>query len=313
MKSNRALSVVKDVHADDYGLTAHATNDILACLQAGKLNSISVLTNMSCFEEFVEKYHEEKKNWVKPPLLTIHLNFMEGRSMADCKEVTHLIHENGYFKIGWGNLFLWNYSPWMYRQIKAELKAEIKAQTQRFRKYFGQDYGSTIPLRFDGHQHTQMIPIVYHALIEVIKEEGYLVDYIRVTKEPILPFIKEVSLWKTYVPINIVKNLLLNFYSLGMERKLNKQNIKMHPMYLWGVMFSGHMDKNRVGKLLPLMEAQAKKKGRKLEVLFHPGTTVPNEIGEEFSNKGNLIFYLSEGRHTEYEALMFLQFDDLQS
>lgn len=302
-----------DIHADDYGLTAQVSNHILACLQAGKLNSISVLTNMSCFEAFAERYHDEKKNWIKQPLLTIHLNFMEGRCLADCKEVRHLIHENGYFKIGWGNLFFWNYSPWVYRKIKTELKAEIKAQTEHFRSYFGKDYGSNIPLRFDGHQHTQMIPIVYHALIEVIKEEGYLVDYIRVTKEPILPFIKETSLWKTYSPINLVKNILLGFYSSTMESFLSRQNIKMYSMYLWGVMFSGHMDKERVVKLLPAMKNQADRKGRKLEILFHPGSAFPAEIGEEFTNKGNLIFYLSEGRHIEYEAVMSLDFVNLHS
>ena len=50
--------------------------------------------------------------------------------------------------------------------VKKELKAEIAAQTERFRKAFG----TRLPLRFDGHQHTQMIPVVYWALLEVIVE-----------------------------------------------------------------------------------------------------------------------------------------------
>lgn len=36
-----------DVHADDYALTVHTSQDILECIKKGKLDSISVMTNMS--------------------------------------------------------------------------------------------------------------------------------------------------------------------------------------------------------------------------------------------------------------------------
>lgn len=85
--------------------------------------------------------------------------------------------------------------------IKKELKAEIKAQTERFREKFGED----LPLRFDGHQHTQMIPLCYWALLEVIVEQHYRTAYIRITKEPIMPYLRQVSLWKSYRPINWIK------------------------------------------------------------------------------------------------------------
>lgn len=70
--------------------------------------------------------------------------------------------------------------------IKKELKEEIKAQTERFIEYFGDDK----PLRFDGHQHTQMLPICYWALLEVIVEQHYPTEYIRITKEPIIPYLQ---------------------------------------------------------------------------------------------------------------------------
>ena len=44
------MSVKIDIHADDFGESLHASRDILECLKDGKLNSISVLANMSCFE-----------------------------------------------------------------------------------------------------------------------------------------------------------------------------------------------------------------------------------------------------------------------
>lgn len=173
-----------DIHADDYALSPNTSEDILQCLRAGKLNSISVLTNMSCYDAYAEKYQKGKAEWPCQPLLAVHLNFMEGHCAADPEEVKHLVDGQGYFNITWWDLFHWNYSPKKFMTIKKELKAEIKAQTERFREKFGED----LPLRFDGHQHTQMIPLCYWALLEVIVEQHYRTAYIRITKEPIMPY-----------------------------------------------------------------------------------------------------------------------------
>ena len=83
-------------------------------------------------------------------------------------------------------------------------------------------------------------------------------------------------------------------------------------MFLWGVVMSGHMDETRVKRLLPAMKERAEKKGRNLEILFHPGTVLPDELGEEFCNHSANGFYVSEGRHVEYEAVMSLTDEDLK-
>lgn len=295
-----------DIHADDYGLSKRASEDILACIRAGRLDSISVMANMSCYKEYARKFCREKAEWKKSPLLTVHLNFMEGRCVASREKLPCLVGRDGYFKISWGSLLLGNYSPFKYKKLKKELKEEIKAQTERFRAEYGREYGQSVPLRFDGHQHTQMIPIVYKSLLEVIREENYLTDYIRVTKEPVLPYLKKTKLWKTYAPVNGIKNLLLNFYSSPMEKALRKNHIPQKPMYLWGVLMSGHMDKNRVSALLPLMKDRAEKKDRTLEILFHPGLTPEEDMGEEFSSEAAKKFYFSKGRRIEYEAVFAL-------
>lgn len=296
-----------EIHADDYGISPHSSEDILNCIREGKLDGISVLTNMSCYEKYAQIYQSEKKNWPRQPLLSVHLNFMEGHCAAEPKEVPHLVDEKGYFNISWGTLFLWNYSPKKFMMIKKELKTEIKAQTERFLAFFG----SEKPLRFDGHQHTQMIPLVYWALLEVIVEQQYRTEYIRVTKEPILPFLSVFSLWKSYRPINWIKNILLNWYAPKMERSIRKNRpswqVENHPMYLWGVVMSGHMDAERVKAVFPAMRRQAERKGRHLEVLFHPGRVLEEELAEEFCNHGANEFHVSEGRQIEYQAVMGLE------
>lgn len=107
-----------DIHADDYALSPNTSEDILQCLRAGKLNSISVLTNMACYKAYAEKFRREKAEWPRQPLLAVHLNFMEGHCTAVPEEVKHLTDKQGYFNITWGDLFRWNYSPKMFMTIK---------------------------------------------------------------------------------------------------------------------------------------------------------------------------------------------------
>ena len=109
-----------DIHADDYALSPNTSEDILQCLRAGKLNSISVLTNMACYKAYAEKFRREKAEWPRQPLLAVHLNFMEGHCTAVPEEVKHLTDKQGYFNITWGDLFRWNYSPKMFMTIKKE-------------------------------------------------------------------------------------------------------------------------------------------------------------------------------------------------
>lgn len=305
-----------EVHADDYGISRHASTDILSCIKAGKLDSISVLTNMTAYEEAASELVAVWNTLVKKPLLTIHMNFMEGHCVADPASVPHLVNEKGYFAVGFGKLLAWSYVPAMYQIVKQELKTEIKAQTERFIQYFGTDR----PLRFDGHQHTQMIPVVYHALLELIQEEQYPVSYIRVTREPIRAYLKMFSLWTTYAPINWVKNGLLNLFSPFLESKLSKvdwkyehtstgerrNTIPCKRMYLWGVVMSGCMDERRVNKLLANMCRQSERRHRHLEILFHPGSLIKEEMGEEFCNVGANNFHLSQNRSKEFEAVMEL-------
>lgn len=304
-----------EVHADDYGISLHASKDILSCIKAGKLDSISVITNMSAYDEAAKELVYEMSSLEKRPLLTVHLNFLEGHCCANVEDVPHLVNEKGYFSIGWGTLFKWNFST-QKETIKRELKAEVKAQTKRFLQYFSE----CGPLRFDGHQHTQMIPLVYNALLEVIQEEAYEVSYIRVTREPMRAYLKAFSLWTSYKPINWVKNVLLNLLATGLELKLNKMNLAFERdshgelrdtvpcrrMYLWGVVMSGCMNEQRVHKLLGNMTKQAKNRNRHLEILFHPGSLVSEEMGEEFCDLGANKFHLSKNRSIEFEAVMDL-------
>lgn len=288
-----------DIHADDFGESVHASEDILKCLKAGKLNSISVLANMSCFKSCVERYREEEMNFPQKPEISVHLNFMEGSCLSAPEMLPGLVDKEGHFCISWGKLFLQSFLPGR-KKMQEQLQNEMELQILAIRKAFPE----LKRLRFDSHQHTHMIPVVASALFEVIKKNNLDVEYIRDSREPMLPFLEEFSLYQTYRPVNFVKNIILNFCSWLLKGKFRKMGLK--PMYLWGLIMSGHMDEKRIGILLPRMQKAAEKRGRTLEILFHPGQVLETEITEEFSQKEAIEFHVSEERHVEMQAVMKL-------
>ena len=184
--------------------------------------------------------------------------------------------------------------------MKNKLKREIFLEIEAVKKEFPE----IDKLRIDSHQHTHMIPVVADALFEVLEENQWETEYIRNAKEPIAPFLKMHSLYSSYRAINFVKNILLNFCSVLLERRMKIR--KMPQMYLWGLIMSGHMDEERVKALLPSMLQKAEKKGRTLEILFHPGRVMEQEISEEFSQKDAILFHISRDREIEKETVLKL-------
>ena len=184
--------------------------------------------------------------------------------------------------LGWGGLFAASYLPHKRKKIKTQLKCEIKAQLAKAQgaviKCMEIAAESGVPcgqkgLRIDSHQHAHMIPVVWEAVLEVVREEGYALEYIRNSKEALGIFLTDVSLYKTYRPINFVKNRLLALYSHKVDRYCKKHGLEQ--MYLWGLIMSGHMDYDRIVTLYPKIAHKAQKDGRVLEILFHPGRMFP--------------------------------------
>ena len=303
-----------DVHADDYALTVHTSADILDCMKKGKLNSISIVPNMSCFEECMEMLYKAVPTLPFLPSMSVHLDFVEGKCLAGAEEVPLLISpDSDMTGVSWGKLFLLSYHPMKRKAAVQQLEKEMKAQIENAWKAICRCMElakeNQIPcaqkgMRIDSHQHAHMIPVVWEALVEVIEKEGYPIEYIRNSKETLGAFLSEVSLWKTYRPINFVKNRLLSIYSYKVDRYASAHSMKK--MYLWGLVMSGRMDYNRIVRLYPKIAAKAGKENRTLEFCFHPGIALPEEITAEIGENAARDFYLLPDRQTEKEAVMRL-------
>lgn len=291
-----------DVHADDYGLTLNTSKEMLEGINAGKLSSISIVPNMSAYDASYELW-KEILDKSKEPAISVHLNFMEGHCCSEPSKLSYLVDEEGLFDISWGTLVKYNYNIAIREQVKEQLKREILAQLSKVIDTYS--LLNNKKLRVDSHQHTHMIPIVMESLLEVIEENNYPTEYIRISKEPWWVYMKFPRFYASYTPINMVKVMILNWYALRDEKLLAKYGIPN--MLLSGVFMSGKMDYKRVSTLLPHLKKAADKRKVVLEVLFHPGSTLPQEVGKEFNHPGANEFYLSPNRRIEYEAMMKLE------
>ena len=300
-----------DIHADDYALTVNTSKDMLSCMRKGQLDSISIVPNMSCFETCMELLYRAVGELPFLPLMSVHLDFVEGRCLAGGEQAPLLSRgKDSLMGLSWGGLFALSCLPWKRREAKRQLKLEIRAQIEAVSAAAGHamEVAETAGvvcrqkgLRIDSHQHAHMIPVVWEALSEVIEEEGYKVEYIRNSREVLGVFAARKSLWRTYRPVNFVKNRLLAFYAHKTERYAKQHG--MEQMYLWGLIMSGHMDYDRIKALYPAMVQKAQKDGRTLEILFHPGQTLPGEVTEEIGREAAEDFYLRPDRHVEMEAV----------
>ena len=289
------MNSIVDIHADDFALSEKSDRDILQLCAEGKLDSISIIPNLECFETAVAKFLSVQEESDKKILVSVHLNFMEGKCCAEKSLLPDLIDSEGFFTASWGKLFIWNYIPFIRKKIKIQLKTEILAQ---IKKCIAANVIDKNAIRIDSHQHPHMIPVVFDALKEAVLElenDGRKIEYIRNTQDPILLYGG-----KDIFSMNTIKCLILNFYSQKVKKYLVSKKLPVN--YLCGVYFSGKMD-SRLKKVLPKFIKKADKQNWNIELLFHPGTMLRSELTSEFKKEGFNEFHLSENRKTEYNIV----------
>lgn len=277
-------------HADDYGYNVEVSKDILECADKGTLHGISIMPNSPYFEECMDIL-EKSDNKL---LLTIHFSISEGPCVSDKNQIPLLVNEEGMFNLSFFKLLMMSVGP-KKKALKEQLKMELKAQYEKALPYLEE-------INIDSHVHYHMIPLVLRTLIEIVEESGREIGYLRVPSEPIGPFIRHVELYNTYSPVNLIKNIVLNYLGFCSKRTLKPYRDKIATFF--GITMSGHMDVDRVAKLLPDFIKIAEKKGLDLEVLAHPGKAISKETVLDPSNEEYMKAPLSEDRLIEKKMFM---------
>lgn len=289
---NREQPVSVEYHADDYGLFPTQSRRILDCAENGVLNAVSVMTNgphlAACMEAF--------QPYSGRAALSVHLNFMEGR--AFCPGL--LTDGTGIFHTSFGALLLHSFLP-DRGKYRAALREEIRAQIHGLLPYLGEGRG----IRVDGHAHYHMLPVVFDALMDVIREEGLSVSYIRVPADPIRLYLRHWGALEGFRPVNLVKVLVLDLLAWRNTRKYRDFFQRTERRVFLGVLFSGNMRLQNVSAVLPEAEALAARKGWGVEILAHPGGVYEPEDVEALTHRDDRAFLTSASR--EREAEMFIE------
>ncbi len=274
--------------ADDYGICNSASDHIQQCIDEGVLNKVSVFPNFDIVDLTEISVNKDIR-------ISLHLNLVEGKCMANADEISLISETNGNLKHTFGGLFkLWLLKS---KELEAQLYKEIRAQVLFWKSILPDD----MPFCIDSHQHTHMIPAVFNALIKVLSDEKIKLEYMRIPAEPLLPYIKTPSLYFTYNPINIIKQWILNLLWLINKRKV--KNYEIPTSHFFGILFSGKMDRKRLNRILPRYIEMAEKYGGDIEVLLHPGYTDMKDINIKEKNIVFEKFYLSVNRKTEFDSV----------
>ncbi|MEM7368796.1 MAG: ChbG/HpnK family deacetylase [Bacteroidota bacterium] len=287
-------------HADDFGLTRHISENILACFDHGALDSTSLIVNGFDTKESVEMAHEQLKKGLQ---LHLHLNFMEGKPVSSSKEVPLLINSSGNFRHGFSHLW-WRYLTGNQQTRLAfqhQIRHEIRAQILLFKQLLP----APTELIIDSHQHYHLIPFIGDELIRL--HDDFPIRAIRLPREPF--FLRPASSVScgVHMGINMIKHSLLNHLSRKLLPKLERAGIS-HNQHFLGVLCTGNMSLKAIQHGLDKL---SKTHNGEVEILFHPGGAAQTELSYWEDRPDLKRYYSSQNRTKEKSLLMSTPFREL--
>lgn len=287
-----------EYHADDYGMFRTQSRHIIDCYHNGALNGISIMPNSPYLAECMD----EIKDFKKKLAITVHLNLVEGQPLTGAK-ASKLIDGDGNFCIGFGKLLLVGFVPVLRRIYYRQIRREMEAQILSCREYMNDG-----KFRLDGHVHYHMLPLVFDAMMDVVKEHNLEVSYIRFPREDLNLYRKVSGKIKGIKLINIVKVLVLNTLANRNERKYEDMLVSLgvQRKFFMGVMLSGHMFYDNIKECIPVAaDIMADRGLQDMEILFHPGDITELTEVAQVTSKDDLDFLNvnSANRQKEAEAL----------
>jgi predicted glycoside hydrolase/deacetylase ChbG (UPF0249 family) len=288
-----------EYHADDYGMFRTQSRHIIDCYHNGALNGISIMPNSPYLAECMD----EIKDFKKKLAITVHLNLVEGQPLTGAK-ASKLIDGDGNFNIGFVKLLLVGFVPVLRRIYYRQLRREMEAQILACREYMNDG-----KFRLDGHVHYHMIPLVFDAIMDVVKEHNLEVSYIRFPREDLGLYRKVSGKIKGVKLINVIKVLVLNTLANRNERKYKEELVRLgvQKKFFMGVMLSGHMFYDNIKECIPVAaDIMADRGLQDMEILFHPGDITELTEVAQVTSKDDLDFLNinSAGRFKEAEALV---------
>ena len=213
------------LNADDFGMSEAYNRAILEGYSSGILKSASLVANGEAFEE-------AWKNVIPacPDLgVGIHLNVIEGKSL--CLGLDRLTDEEGNFNNSYVQLLLKSLNK-KDTAFMEQLEKEFRAQIEEVMKH-------TKVTHIDSHVHVHSIPPIFELVCKLAKEYGIKQIRSQYEKPYMVPDVFKHLNMK--YPVNLIKVMLLNFFTLINESKVQKYELNTND-YLIGVAYTSMMN-----------------------------------------------------------------------
>lgn len=253
------------LNADDFGMSIEFNNAVLYGILNGEiLKSASLVANGEAFDDAVERIIPKCENLS----VGVHLNIIEGKSLS----------ENIFLLTDSENNFNNSYIDLILKCSGKNKKIFLEQIEKEFRTQIEKILSKTKVSHIDSHVHTHAIPEIFELTCKLAQE--YEIPYIRTQREKfyIVPNIKKTLSSKFLV--NILKNVLLNYFTLKNKKLIKKYNIKTND-YILGVLYTSMMDDKSIYYGLK----NIKNKEQLAEALIHPckySEKILNSHSEEF-------------------------------
>ena len=238
------------LNADDLGLSNNINKGVIDGYNSGVLKSASLCANGEAFDAVINEIMPECPDLC----IGVHLNIIEGKALSGYSKIPLLVDKNGYFNN--------SYTQLMAKSNKQEfidqLETEFRAQIEKIKMHLN-------PAHIDSHVHTHGIPNIFELTCKLAQE--YEIPYIRTQYEKpyITPLLsKHINI---KYPINQLKVILLNGFTLKNRITLKKYPTLKTNDYLVGVSYTGMMDNNTVENGLRIFQ---KDENILVESLIHP-------------------------------------------
>lgn len=252
--------------ADDFGLTKECNFAVLEGVKNGALTSACVCAN----GEFFSHAMEEILPQIKELDLGVHLNIIEGKSLAPQKFLTDA---GGKFRHGFFSLLINSYRRAFLKEVEAEFRAQIE-------KVLESAAVSGAKVNFlNSHVHTHAIPRIFELTAALAAE--YKIPSIRLQAEKFYAAkssIRGQALPGSPKPVNLVKVALLNYFSIINRASVRKYNLKCND-YILGVGYTGEMNEDAI---LSGLHALSYFKNITVEALLHPENDPKSERYGEY-------------------------------
>lgn len=283
-----------EFHADDYGMFPEAARRIIACIDGGCINGISLMPNAPCFEECMEILKNECHTKVR---LSVHLNLMTERPLCDKSRIPDLTDEEGYFCLTYGKLLLSSLFPKKRANYKKQIKEELALQIERCLPYLNDSEG----IRLDSHRHFHMVPVVFDAIAELAAEKDYNLSYIRIIRERAALY-HHLFKFESFRPVNVIKAVLLNYLGF-IDRRRHRRLYDLGTADFGSILFSGCMTESNLSLLVHNHTKNAGHFREDLELMFHPGAVLEKEDLMRIHDAEDAAYMADPMRLKEQEAV----------